>query len=442
MNTVTRGIRNAFRNGIRTVSIVSIVGLSIGLGLSMLIAGQAIDAKIQSVKSSVGNTVTVTPAGARGFDGGGEPLTTDQLAKTKTIQHVTSVESQLNDQLTSENTSLQSAIEPGRLGMRAKGTGDGHSVDIVGGSAAPKDIKLPVLVTGTTNPLATTGLGGGPIQLTSGKAFDGNSNAREALVGNQLAAKNNLQVGSTFQAYGQTITVVGIYDAGNKFANANLLMPLATVQELSQQPQTVTNAVVTVDSAENVAAVTSAIKSQLGDAADVVSGEETAKNLVEPLEGIKRVSSFSLLCSAVAASAIILMAMIMIVRERRREIGVLKAIGASNNRVALQFMSESATLTVLGAVVGIGIALLAANPLTQLLASNSQANGPVRTTVGGPGMAVMQKSGIGFANLQATIGWDISLYGLLAAVFIAVVGAAAATWLMTKIRPAEVMRAE
>ncbi len=75
MNVVTRGIRNAFRNKIRTFSIIVILGLSVGLALAMLIANQAVGQKIDSVKSSVGNTVSIAPAGVRGFEGGGNALT-------------------------------------------------------------------------------------------------------------------------------------------------------------------------------------------------------------------------------------------------------------------------------------------------------------------------------------------------------------------------------
>lgn len=63
MNPVARGIRNAFRNGVRTASIVVILGLSIGLSLTMLVAQKAVDNKIKSVKSSIGNTISVSPAG-------------------------------------------------------------------------------------------------------------------------------------------------------------------------------------------------------------------------------------------------------------------------------------------------------------------------------------------------------------------------------------------
>src|SRR5476651_2283958 len=115
MNATTRGVRNAFRNQIRTFSIVVILGLSMGLALAMLVAHQAVGQKINSVESSVGNTVSISPAGARGFEGGGNPLTETQLAAVQKLAHVTSVSESLGDRLTTSDTNLQSAISAGTL---------------------------------------------------------------------------------------------------------------------------------------------------------------------------------------------------------------------------------------------------------------------------------------------------------------------------------------
>jgi len=55
--------------------------------------------------------------------------------------------------------------------------------------------------------------------------------------------------------------------------------------------------------------------------------------------------------------------MILSTRERIREIGTLKALGASNREVVLQFLSEAFTMSALG---GAGALLLAA-PLTAVV---------------------------------------------------------------------------
>lgn len=449
MNVITRGIRNAFRNGIRTFSIVIILGLSIGLALTMVIARQAVQAKIDSVKASIGNEVTISPAGTRGFEGGGNPLTDTQLASIRSLPHVVSLTETLGDRLDSTQTNLQSSITAGSLGRRnAQFGGGGGGGAFGGGSTSGATFTPPVMVTGTNSVTGTPVLpGGGSLKITSGKAIDPTVDANVALMGSSLASKNNLKTGSTFQAYGTTFTVDGIYDAGNTFSNSGLLIPLKTEQRLSQQPSDITNAVAQIDSISNVNGAVTAIKAKLGDAADVVSAQDTSSQALAPLESISTISVISVIGAVVAGAAIILLTMLMIVRERRREIGVLKAIGSSNVKVTLQFMTESITLTLLGAVVGLGLGVIGGNPVTKLLVTTSTSTGGGGMGAPGGGFgraggALLRAGGAGIRNINAVVGWDIILYGLVAAIVIAVAGSAIPAWFIAKVRPAEVMRAE
>lgn len=473
MNPVTRGIRNAFRNQIRTFSIVIILGLSIGLSLSMLVARQAVQDKIGSVKSSIGNTISISPAGAQGFQGGGEPLTTDQLNKISPITNVTKVTLTLNDRLTSENTNLVSAIDAGSLGRRlANNSGVGFSAgpppeaggtfsaSTVNGQQITRTFTPPVVATGTNDVITASVYGGSTVTFTSGSALDATKDADVAMVGKALAEKNNLSVGSTFTAYGTTIKVVGIYDSGTTFSNGGLVFALPTLQRLSSQAGNVTAATVTVNSIDNVDAATTAIKNTLGTAADVTNNLETAKTAVAPLESVKTIATFSLIGSLLAGSIIILLTMIMIVRERRREIGVMKAIGASNSTTMFQFVSEAVTLTILGMFVGIIIGAAGASPITKLLVNNSTSSSETAPTSTGP-TTIRIQGGESFGgaqfravrsvggdsltnikNVQASVGTSILLEGFAAAMIIAIVGSAIPALLISKIRPAEVMRAE
>jgi putative ABC transport system permease protein len=450
MNVITRGIRNAFRNQIRTFSIIVILGLSIGLSLAMLVAHQAVGDKINSVKSSVGNTVSISPAGVRGFQGGGNPLTEAQLTSVKSLPHVTGITESLQDRLTSSNTNLQSAIDAGTLGQRfnqnsGQTAGPPAGAPGAGGGGGGGTFTPPVTINGTTAPtdLSSGAGGGGTFTLKSGSIFNSNSTDNVALVGSNLASKNNLKVGSTFTAYNTTITVVGIFDAGNTFSNNQVIIPLATEQKLSGQAGDITSATLTVDSITNVDSVTTAAGKALGSAADVTNAAAQAQTVVAPLQNIQSISLYSLIGAVVAGSVIILLTMIMIVRERRREIGVLKAIGASNIKVMGQFMTEAITLTVMGAVIGIGLGVAAGNPITRLLVNNSSTT---TAQVGGGGFRRAGGFGGGirnsFSTIHAAVGWSIILYGLAAAIIIAVVGSAIASFFIAKVRPAEVMRAE
>lgn len=453
MNVVTRGIKNAFRNGIRTFSIVIILGLSIGLALSMMVARAAVEQKITSVKGSIGNTISVNPAGAQGFEGGGTALTNDQINSVKTLANVTNVTATLSDRLTSSNTNLESAVEAGALGHRFAGNNGTEPQPPVGEQSTSgnttgtmRSFTPPVRVTGVNDVTSSNVYGGSAVKFTSGAAFDPAKDENVAVIGSSLAIKNNLSVGSTFTAYNTAVTVVGIYDTGTQFANNTVIMPLVALQRLSNQAGAITAATVTVNSIDNMDSVVAAIKNKLGTAADVTSNQDAAASAVAPLENVKTIAMYSLVAALIAGAVIILLTMVMIVRERRREIGVMKAISSSNVKTMVQFMVESATLTVLGLVVGLGIAVAVSAPITNALVTNSESTSQQQGP-GGPGRGFGRGgfgavAGTSLRTVETSVGWQAVGQGVAAALIIAVVGGAVPAYFISRVRPSEVMRAE
>jgi putative ABC transport system permease protein len=459
MSTVSRGVRGVFRNPIRTTGVTIILALSIGLALVMLLSLKTVQARINTVKSSLGNTVTISPAGFSNFSDANNALTTTQLAKVQSVPHVTQLTETVTDRLP---TTGSPQLSFGGRGMQANGSttsltspvklnggggaGGGGRLFIRGGGQLPANFTPPVSVLGTNNP---TGLGNQSVTIKSGTAIDGSKDANVAMVSTDMASKNNLKVGSTFTAYNTPITVAAIFDSGTQGGNNTVIMSLPAVQRLSGQSGDVTSAVATVDSVDNLASTTTAIQTALGSGtADVQNSQQQEQTAVAPLENIKTISTYSLIGSLVAGSIIIFLTMLMIVRERRREIGVLKAIGSSNFKIMSQFVSESMTLTVMAAILGVAGGLALSNPVLKLLVSSSMNSG---APTGGPGG--FGGAGRGFArafgaggraiqNLHAVVGYDILLYGLAAALVIAFIGSALPSWFIAKVRPAEVLRGE
>ena len=458
MNALRRGVRNAFRNAMRSVGVVVILAVAIALSISMLIARDAVNAKISSVRSSTGNTISVSPAGFFGGQGGGTALTTAQITGLLSIPNVTAVQAQLSERLTSTQTNLTSPTTAGSLGARF---GDGF-----GGGGTPTTSALSIRVIGTNSPgnsLVGGANGGGTEKLTSGVAFSPTSTADVAIVGTTLATKNNLKVGSTFTAWGKTITVVGLYDAGSTFADSDALMPLATVQTLAAATNQVTGATVVVNNLNNVSGAATAITKKLGTAADVTSTQATVESQLAPLNTVKTISTYTLFGAVIGAALILLLSMLMIVRERRREIGVLKALGATNRSVVSQFIAESTTFTVLGAAVGFIGGILVSSPITSALVSAEGGSSPspggfVRGAgggFGGGGSGFTPPSGAvtagrfrfgglsnTFSQLHTSVSWSTLIFALVAAIVIAALGSSVASATITRIRPAEVLRSE
>ena len=458
MGVINRGIKNAFRNTIRTISIVFILAVSIGMALIMLLALKTVQTKIDNVKSSIGNFITVSPAGIRGFEGGGELLAESDVTTVSGLPHVIKTVETMSDRVTTDtDTNLQSAIEPGSFGNRQRGrqfggeTGENvPNQNFNNDSAEQRSFTMPIMITGTNDLSVTANLNVSKFDITSGKTFDNNSSDQVALIGSALATKNNLSVDSTFQAYGKDIKVLGIFDGGNQFANASLIMPIKTLQTLSDQTGQISSITVQADSIDSVSSLTNDLKTKLGTTADITSEQDTSGQALAPLENIKTISLYSLVGSLVAGAIIIFLTMVMIVRERRREIGVLKAIGSSNFSIMSQFTVESLVLTLVSSLLGIILGIVLSNPVLNVLVNNSSTSNPetLRTAEGG-GRAIMRMganiipgAGNTLRDLHTTVGIDILLYGLAAAILIAIIGSAIPSFLIAKVRPAEVMRAE
>lgn len=443
MNVISRGIKNALRSPLRTGAIVLMLAISIGLILSMLVARSSVEAKIASVKALSGTGIVITPAGVNGFAGGGDPLTADQVMSITKTAHISSISSTLTDQMTTTDTNLASSLQLGQFGRR-QARADSSTVTANSNRPAPTP---RIVVMGTTNPNSIAS-NGGALTISSGATIDGSSNDLIALVGSDLATKNNLSVGSTFTAYTQTITVEGIFTSGNTFQDSGLIMPLATVQTLTAQPGNVSSVTATVDSSDNVDATVASLKTTLGDKADITSQAAQAATSVSSLQSISNLALAGVIGAAVAGAVIVLLSMIMIVRERRHEIGVIKAIGATNSKVIGQFVSEALTLTVIGAAVGLVLGVLVSGPMTTSLVTNSQ---PTSTTGGPGGFASGTRTafnrGIGqigsnFTQVKAALTPQVFVSAIGVTLVIAIVGSAIPAWFIARIRPAEVLRTE
>lgn len=472
MSVLVRGVKNSVRNPVRTASVIVLLGVAMAFALSLLLANQAVKTKLSELKSSGATVLTVNSAGQAmgpGTLGGGEPLTAEMYEKVKSLEHVEDSGATLSANSfrisstaqpapgqAGDSTSftppeseidLESPLDAGTLGRRQFSSDSGTATTDI------PEFKLPVSATGVSGNLDSAGEN---YVLTSGEWFG--SGANEAVLGTALAEHNSLNVGSTFTAYDQTFTVVGIYDGGNEFANASLLFPLATLQTLTEQTGEVSSIVVKVDSIDNIDAVKSAITTTLGeDLVEVSSSAQSTDDAIASLESIQKISVAGVVIAVIAAAVIVFMIMLMIVRERKREIATLKAIGASNIKITGQFVVEAVTLTVCSVFIGVIIALVSSNGLTKVLVSTNTTDtadtSQNESFAGGPGGGFRRMIGAQteteqtsakdlLSDVQTNAGAGLLAQGLLAVLLISVLGSAIPAYAISKVRPAEVMRGE
>jgi putative ABC transport system permease protein len=119
-------------------------------------------------------------------------------------------------------------------------------------------------------------------------------------------------------------------------------------------------------------------------------------NLAEMNATLQRASStMTALLAGVAAISLvvggvgIMNIMLVAVKERTREIGVRRAVGARRRDVLVQFLTEALTLSAVGGAIGIALGFVSAFGLTLLL------DWPTRTSAAGVGLAFGISGAIG-----------------------------------------------
>ncbi|WP_322768070.1 ABC transporter permease [Frankia sp. Cr1] len=213
-----------------------------------------------------------------------------------------------------------------------------------------------------------TRLGLGPAAagtLRSGR-FLSQSDARGAVavVDTQHAASHRLRVGSTIIVVGIPFAVVGIVDQPAGSGAASVYLPLAAARQLpaGRSFPTLAGKVSTIYVSASTAADVSTVETELAallpstaltssrDLAEAVSGSlASATALAHDLGTWLTVGV--LLTTVVAASLLTLSS----VTRRTRELGTLKAIGWTSQRVITQIMAESGAVGLVGAALGIAI---------------------------------------------------------------------------------------
>ncbi|MFA4907415.1 MAG: ABC transporter permease [archaeon] len=210
----------------------------------------------------------------------------------------------------------------------------------------------------------------GFVEVGEGRALDA-SDTYAIIIGSTLAKdafKNPVGIRNTLLISGKKFTVVGIAkETSSSFGggpNVNNTI-FATDRAFKQ---------VFPDSQPLFALVRSTSKDNVQDAADRITayfdrkyGEKTftvttSKQVLERIQSVLGVISLFLVgiagISLLVGGIGIMNSMLMSVMERTREIGVMKAIGATNSRILSIFLVESGLIGLVGGAIGVVLGFL------------------------------------------------------------------------------------
>ena len=178
----------------------------------------------------------------------------------------------------------------------------------------------------------------------------------EMVIDSRLAKASNLKVGDNVYSAGHNFTVTGIVPAG---AMVRVFIPLATAEHLfNGRLGRYTLLLVKLRNDARLGATLEKIRRNKGLKA--VSIDEY-RGMLEDRFGIMylfvdAVNTITL----IVAFLFILVTLFTMVIQRRREIAILRSMGATTRFILREVLSESLILTIMGAALGIGLAPMAA----------------------------------------------------------------------------------
>jgi putative ABC transport system permease protein len=254
------------------------------------------------------------------------------------------------------------------------------------------------------------------LELLSGRRLHAGDRG-EVMLGHVLAANLSKHVGDTVELYGQEFSIIGIYESYNVYDNDSVLMLLDELQALTDRPHQVTGFTVTADRAAGGVDLAD-LQARIEALQPGISTLPTAE-FIANVNQIKMARATSWVTStiALALGAIgVLNTMIMSVYERRREIGVLRAIGWRQLRVVRMVLAESLLLTIGGAIVGSVAGMAFTRVLSRL---------PITSGV-----------------VQGTVETHVIVQGFVVALAMGIVGAAYPAYWSTRLRPVEALRSK
>lgn len=193
------------------------------------------------------------------------------------------------------------------------------------------------------------------------KIVEGNDNIAaldSILVGEQLAYEMRLKVGqeiSLVSAENKEVKLIvkGIFKTGFLDYDSNLvIVPLRTMQILPEQGEVATEIGIKVDSPQKVETVLNQVRSAVDQKEyGIISWKTINQNLLKAVQFEKFVLIAILSLLLIIASFAVSVILNMIVREKIKDIGILKSIGYTNKNIRRIFTIEGLIIGVFGMIM-------------------------------------------------------------------------------------------
>lgn len=197
------------------------------------------------------------------------------------------------------------------------------------------------------------------IQIVDGRAAQG---IDEVVLDERSLVEQNTKIGEQIEVIGKKYTVTGVYAPPS---GARIKMSLAAMQDALQAPNKCTFILVKIRDGADAEAVARRINETLpGNTINLTSDFVTDQQQKFP--GLNTFLRVLVGLGAFVSMIFVLLSMYTTITERRKEIGILKSLGASKSFIVRVIEGEAFFIGVLGVLLGLVVSFVASFLISKL----------------------------------------------------------------------------
>jgi putative ABC transport system permease protein len=338
-------LRNVFRRKLRVF--LTIFGITIGV-LALVVMGsmaEKINLMVSGGTRYYADKVTVSAEGSSTMFSSG-PLSLGKLGEIKAVPGVAEVSGQIGALLSTE-------------------TG--------------VTFGMPAMIAGSD--MRGDTLESFKVSYSQGRALTP-ADRGSVVVGSDLVKKLAAKVGGTVTVRGEQFKVVGILSKTLTAPDSSVWMSLSDAQRLYVQdlPEMVRNQINPADMVTSIVVYPTkgtdpeTLAATINKTVPGVSatGPSAFQEQIASMTGIFNAILYGIaIISLIVGGLSVINTMTMSVSERTREIGVRKAIGASDGQIVRQFLAEAGVIGLIGGITGLLLGWIAATVANALLEASN-----------------------------------------------------------------------
>lgn len=237
-------------------------------------------------------------------------------------------------------------------------------------------------------------------EMASGEYFSA-ENDGEVVAGAALARQAQLRPGGTVTLRGESLPLRGILKETGGRDDHTLFVPLPVAQRLFKAHDRVSFAAVRVDDTSQTEGYVEKIQAEVG--LGVVSDKQMLKSVLAIAGTVNLTLQLIAAVAVLAAAFGIINTMMTATYERKREIGILQALGAKRRTIFGIFLLESGLYGISGGLLGVAAGLAASAILAPTISQNAVTSFVKGSGTGGSLDFAMIAASLLFSTLVAVI---------------------------------------